>query len=481
MLRVGRVYLNNRYISYLYNDDGQLTSAGDMDYTYDNNGFLTKSSISNFEESYNYNDYGELSSSTNNYYNLSYTYDGIGRIKTITSPDGVTEYFYDSQSRISSVKLDNVEVESYSYDGNGNRLTSLTATATYDAQDRMLTYGDNSYIYDDNGTLLSKTNADGVTTYSYDALGNLLKVVLPDNRVITYQIDARGRRIGKKVDGVFEYGFIYGDQLNPIAKIDNNGAITEKYIYGLRSNIPEYVIQGNDKFKIISNHLGSPVRVVNLRSQEVVKSIKYDTFGNIVEESGSFEIPFRFAGGIWDADTKLIRFGVRDYNSLTGRWLSKEPLGFGGARNFYVYAENDGVNYLDPNGLFDIGWGDYVETKNTDGTSSSSADLIQNNINASRIFLQYYYIMKNLNWRNSDKYFHCKANCETTRKIGKSYADLLSRFREWFDYNFKGDSLENCRDDMKANKFGQDGGEKKDKSCKDVCSKYRPNKLPENH
>ena len=167
-----------------------------------------------------YNNYGELSSSINDNYNLSYTYDGIGRIKTITSPDGVTEYFYDSQSRISSVKLDNVEVESYSYDGNGNRISAfgyaqspgvfVTKTATYDLQDRMLTYGSNSYIYDDNGTILSKTDTEGTTSYTYDALGNLIKVVLPDGRVITYQIDARGRRIGKKIDGVFIYGFIYG-------------------------------------------------------------------------------------------------------------------------------------------------------------------------------------------------------------------------------------------------------------------------------
>ena len=78
----------------------------------------------------------------------------------------------------------------------------------------------------------------------------------------------------------------------------------------------------------------------------------FDTFGNIISDSApAFELPFRFAGGIYDKDTNLIRFGVRDYDPEVGRWTSKEPLGFSGARNWYVYAGNDGVNYVDVNGL----------------------------------------------------------------------------------------------------------------------------------
>jgi RHS repeat-associated protein len=97
--------------------------------------------------------------------------------------------------------------------------------------------------------------------------------------------------------------------------------------------------------------------------------MKYDSFGNIIEQNGEvsdsivnpvqypkpaslhFEIPFGFAGGLYDKDTKLTRFGVRDYDSETGRWTSKEPLGFDGSRNFYVYVGNDGVNYVDLDGL----------------------------------------------------------------------------------------------------------------------------------
>jgi len=98
------------------------------------------------------------------------------------------------------------------------------------------------------------------------------------------------------------------------------------------------------------DHLGSPLKIRATMGGLPVHRCKYDSFGNIIEESGDFELPFRFAGGIWDEDTKLIRFGVRDYDSKTGRWTSVEPLGFAGARNWYVYAGNDGVNYLDLDG-----------------------------------------------------------------------------------------------------------------------------------
>jgi RHS repeat-associated protein len=51
-----------------------------------------------------------------------------------------------------------------------------------------------------------------------------------------------------------------------------------------------------------------------------------------------------------DYHTNLIRFGARDYDPSIGRWTSKEPLGFGGALNWYVYVGNDPVNSYDVNG-----------------------------------------------------------------------------------------------------------------------------------
>src|SRR5690606_23900684 len=62
--------------------------------------------------------------------------------------------------------------------------------------------------------------------------------------------------------------------------------------------------------------------------------------------------PFSFAGGLYDNDTKLLRFGARDYDPEIGRWTSKDPILFnGGDVNLYVYVQNDPINWTDPSGL----------------------------------------------------------------------------------------------------------------------------------
>ena len=63
-------------------------------------------------------------------------------------------------------------------------------------------------------------------------------------------------------------------------------------------------------------------------------------------------VPFGFAGGIYDRDTKLIRFGARDYNPNVGRWTAKDPKRFAAKDfNFYAYVSNDPVNFRDPTGM----------------------------------------------------------------------------------------------------------------------------------
>jgi RHS repeat-associated protein len=81
--------------------------------------------------------------------------------------------------------------------------------------------------------------------------------------------------------------------------------------------------------------------------------MKYDEFGNATTDSGTIDLPFAFAGGLYDEQTKLTRFGARDYDAHVGRWTSKDPILFaGGQSNLYGYVENDPVNSNDINGLW---------------------------------------------------------------------------------------------------------------------------------
>jgi len=61
--------------------------------------------------------------------------------------------------------------------------------------------------------------------------------------------------------------------------------------------------------------------------------------------------PFGFAGGLYDPDTSLTRFGARDYDAQTGRWTARDPVAFGGGQaNLYIYVGNDPVNLVDWSG-----------------------------------------------------------------------------------------------------------------------------------
>jgi RHS repeat-associated protein len=78
----------------------------------------------------------------------------------------------------------------------------------------------------------------------------------------------------------------------------------------------------------------------------------YDESGRVILDSQPGFQPFGFAGGLYDAATGLLRFGARDYDPETGRWTTKDPIGFaGGETSLYAYAGNDPVNVRDVTGL----------------------------------------------------------------------------------------------------------------------------------
>ena len=60
---------------------------------------------------------------------------------------------------------------------------------------------------------------------TYDAMGSLIAVSLPDGRLIEYVTDGKGRRIGKMVNGVLTKQWLYRDQLKPVAELDGVGNV----------------------------------------------------------------------------------------------------------------------------------------------------------------------------------------------------------------------------------------------------------------
>ena len=382
-------------ITFTYDDDSLLTQAGDLAITRETQkaGLISGSTLDSLMTTRTYNDFAEMDSfdasyNTTSLYNTSYTRDKLGRItqkvETVEGTTATTNYVYDDAGRLVSETTGGTTT-SYDYDSNSNRThIDGVLVGTYDDQDRLNTFQAASYSYSDNGELLSKTESGITTTYNYDVLGNLRQVTLPGSVTVDYVIDGQNRRIGKKVNGALTQGFLYKDQLNPIAELDGSNNIVSRFVYGSKTNMPGYMVKGGNTYRIISDHLGSPRLVVNTQDGTIAQRMDYDTWGNITSDTNPGFQPFGFAGGIYDLHTELTRFGARDYD-VTARWTSKDPIRFGGGdgdSNLYGYVLGDPVNHIDVTGKFltDTSMPKILNPDNgsiSSDSASSSSDQVQ--------------------------------------------------------------------------------------------------------
>ena len=374
----------NGTVNYGYDSFYRLTSlavngANSISYQYDTNSFLTgvgnltinrlpqsrllnSTTLGNVSDSYTYDAFGKMTryqatAGGSVVYDVQYSYDDLDRIAGQTETlGGITTayaYAYDAVGRLVEVKANGSTIATYTYDGNGNRLTGPGgATGTYDAQDRMTSYGNATYTYTANGELLTKTASGQTATYNYDVFSNLMAVTLPNGTQINYLVDGQDRRIGKRVNGTLVQGWLYGDQLEPIAELDGSGNVISRFVYASKQHAPDFMIKGGVTYRIISDHLGSIQLVINTATGQVVQQMDYDEFGKVTQDTNPGFQPFGFAGGLYDRDTGLVRFGARDYDATVGRWTTKDPMRFNkDGYNLYEYVQGNPQLWIDMNGL----------------------------------------------------------------------------------------------------------------------------------
>lgn len=362
-------------VTYTYDDDKFLTSAGGLSLEYNTpNGQLVKTTLDNTIEHYTYNQLGEVESFTANVlqggvekllYGYSLVRNNVGQItkktESITDHDmpGVLtnewSYTYDSSGRLATSNMATGTRATYTYDGNSNRFigTPPAGMVVYDNQDRLTKNNRTSYTYNANGELLTKTQlllpSGYVTTnYAYDVFGNLKTA-----GNVTYQIDPLQRRSARLMDGVMTNKYLYNPEGQLIGDISLSGGPSKTFVYASKSHVPDYFIDENgERYKLIVDHLGSVRLVVKASTGEIIQKMIHDEFGKVMVDTASMYQPFGFAGGIYDYATKLVRFGVRDYDPEIGRWTNKDPIRFDAKdSNLYGYVFSDPVNGIDPKGL----------------------------------------------------------------------------------------------------------------------------------
>jgi len=173
--------------------------------------------------------------------------------------------------------------------------------------------------------------------------------------IASYYYDPFGRRLWKEVGGVRTY-FHYADE-GLIGEYDSTGNEIQTYGYKPGSTWatdPLFMKEGSSYYFYQNDHLGTPQKMTAVNGA-VVWSAKYSSFGEAtIDAASTVTNPLRFPGQYYDNESGLNYNYHRYYDPSVGRYMRADPIRLEGGINFFLYAENNPVNYADPLGLESI-------------------------------------------------------------------------------------------------------------------------------
>ena len=240
--RISQTDANSHTTTYAYDQLGRRTGrtlpAGQSEsYVYDATGNLkSKTDFNGKTTTYAYDSSNRLLSKTPdpsfNAAPIGFTYFANGLRQTMADPSGTTTYAYDTRNRLTS-KVTPAGTLNYTYDNAGDVLTVASSntngaslTYTYDTLNRLSTVTDNR--------LLSQGATSGVTTYNYDAVGNLQNFVYPNAVTHAYTYDQLNRltQVGasKSQSAISNYAYTLGAAGNRTSVAELSGR-TVGYAY----------------------------------------------------------------------------------------------------------------------------------------------------------------------------------------------------------------------------------------------------------
>ncbi|RLC01536.1 MAG: hypothetical protein DRI57_30985, partial [Deltaproteobacteria bacterium] len=187
----------------------------------------------------------------------------------------------------------------------------------------------------------------------------------------SYSYDPYGSRITTANNGTTNYHVYNG--IHCIADVDENGELLRTYQTGSgidnRLSMTDHTGANPETYYYLTDHLGT-VHALADENGSIVESYKYDAWGRVLEIKDGNSSPltesaldnrYTFQGREISWATGLIYFRARSYDPITGRWLSRDPIGISGGLNLYQAFGCNGVNFSDPLGLID--WKDAKAVK----------------------------------------------------------------------------------------------------------------------
>ena len=338
----------NRLLS-LINPNAQSTT-----FNYDELNRKTSMSLPNgISTSCDYDSASQLTSIQSLAVSYQYNYDKVGNRTSTIENTGTNNYVYDLLNRLASVTHPQPTnpAETFEYDTVGNRLTShISSSYTYDETNRLLGDDQYTYTYDNNGNMISKIDKATLetTTYTYNPKNQLARIDFADGTYATYAYDGLGRRINKNVNGTIMRYVYNGEDI--LLEYNDTNTIIARYTHGLGIDEPLIMERGGQSYFYHVDGLGSIVALTD-NFANIVQTYTYDSFGNIVEQTGSLINPYAYTSREYDAESGLYFYRARYYDATIGRFITADPIGFRSGVNFYSYVGNNPVNWVDPMGL----------------------------------------------------------------------------------------------------------------------------------
>ena len=199
--------------------------------------------------------------------------------------------------------------------------------------------------YDLNGNLASVTEAGITTTYAWNARNQLTGISNPGFSA-SFTYDGFGRRTGKTIAGATT-NFVY-DGLNPVQE-KSGSTVTANLLTGL--GIDEFFTRtdGVGTRALLTDALGSTLALAD-NTGTLQTQYTYEPFGYTTQTGAASTNSYKYTGRE-DDGSGLLYYRARYYHPRLQRFISEDPIGFGGGANFYAYVGNNPVVRTDPIGL----------------------------------------------------------------------------------------------------------------------------------
>jgi len=238
----------------------------------------------------------------------------------------------------------------YEYDAAGNLVNDNGVPVAFGAMDQPVRYGAAAVTHDALGQMTSLPGWLGEIRCQFASNGVLRRTECA-GRVLTYEYDSLGRRIGK-TDGAARWRFGWAGvqllweeyQSSPEAK-----PVRRDYLFFPDGVIPFAFREGGRAYYLQTDTRGAVIRAFD-ESGAVVWSAVYDAFGKAEILVEKIRQPLRLAGHYFDEETGLHYNCVRYYSPLIKSYLSRDPRWMEPEATNYSYARNDPWNRIDPHG-----------------------------------------------------------------------------------------------------------------------------------